>query len=107
MKPISLLPKGLVEKINGNNDLQLVDVREASEWRICNIAGFIHIPLADIPTRMVELNKELPVVVICHHGVRSDYAGRELLRQGFKEVYNLVGGIDKWAREVDTSLELY
>ncbi|TPW13803.1 MAG: rhodanese-related sulfurtransferase, partial [Halothiobacillaceae bacterium] len=46
-------------------------------------------------------------VVICHHGMRSQQAGHYLMQMGFKQVINLVGGIDAWAREVDTTTPTY
>jgi len=46
-------------------------------------------------------------VVICHHGMRSLQAGAFLERQGFSDVVNLRGGIDGWARGVDTDMAVY
>ncbi|AFD07052.1 HesA/MoeB/ThiF family protein [Solitalea canadensis] len=97
----------LAEKLNQPEKIQLVDVRELDEWNICNIQSSIHIPLNDILFRCQELDKEKPVVLICHHGIRSLYAGEDLLAQGFEEVYNLAGGIDSWSREVDEAVAIY
>lgn len=103
----TISPEVLAEKLSKHEDIQLVDVRELDEWNICNIPGSHHIPFQEISVRWDELDKLKPVVVICHHGIRSMYAGEDLLAMGFEEVYNLAGGIDNWAREIDTTMEIY
>ncbi|MCB1931185.1 MAG: sulfurtransferase, partial [Candidatus Accumulibacter sp.] len=47
------------------------------------------------------------VVVICHHGVRSRQVGNFLEHQGFSSIYNLVGGVDAWANDVDPAMCKY
>ena len=85
----------------------LLDVREPWEWQLARIEGSRHIPMRDIPGRSEELDKTQPTVVICHHGVRSLQVVAFLERQGYERVYNIAGGIDAWAREVDASVPLY
>lgn len=85
----------------------LLDVREPWEFALCRMEGSLHIPLAQLPARMGELDPARPTVVICHHGVRSLHAGTFLERQGFGDVVNLRGGIDGWARLVDDAMALY
>ncbi len=85
----------------------LLDVREKWEWDIAHVLGAVHIPLKDIHIRINELNPEHSIAVMCHHGVRSARAIDFLLQQGFTNVYNVVGGIDAWAREIDPSVPLY
>lgn len=87
--------------------LTLLDVREPWELALCRIDGSVHIPLAQLPSRLAELDPARPTVVICHHGVRSLHAGAFLERQGFEDVVNLHGGIDGWARSVDPSMAVY
>ncbi|HEY2407084.1 MAG TPA: Grx4 family monothiol glutaredoxin [Polyangiaceae bacterium] len=53
------------------------------------------------------LPRDTAIALHCHHGVRSDNAGRELLREGFRRVYNLAGGIDAWSQTVDPSVPRY
>ena len=43
----------------------------------------------------------------CHHGTRSHAAAEGYLRKGFRNVYNLTGGIDAWSREVDPTVRRY
>ncbi len=85
----------------------LLDVREPWEFALCRMDGSLHIPLAQLPARLAELDPERPTVVICHHGVRSLQAGMFLERQGFGDVINLRGGIDGWARGVDSAMAVY
>ncbi len=85
----------------------LVDVREPWEFQKCHIAGSRLMPLGQLPATYQELDPQRPTVVICHHGMRSQQAGHYLMQMGFKQVINLVGGIDAWAREVDTTTPTY
>ncbi len=85
----------------------LLDVREPWEWELCHVAGAVHIPMGQIPARRAELPADRPVVVMCHHGMRSHQVAQFLEAEGHADVANLVGGIDAWARSVDTGLALY
>lgn len=86
---------------------QLLDVREAHEWAICQVEGSRHIPMGTIPARLDELDPARPLVCICHHGGRSMQVAIFLERNGFGEVYNLAGGVDAWALQVDPSMARY
>ena len=85
----------------------LLDVREPWEFEIAHVAGSKLIPLSQLPRRLRELESDREIVVICHHGVRSYRAGLFLQSHGFQRTVNLRGGIDGWAREVDSSMPLY
>ncbi|MCS6986836.1 MAG: rhodanese-like domain-containing protein [Sphingomonadaceae bacterium] len=85
----------------------LLDVREPWEYARCHIAGAVLMPMHTLPARLHELPRERDIVVICHHGVRSFYAGRLLELNGFARVINLSGGVDAWAREVDPTMPTY
>lgn len=85
----------------------LLDVREPWEFALCRMDGSVHVPLAQLPSRLGELDPARPTVVICHHGVRSLHAGLFLERQGFADVVNLRGGIDGWARRLDPAMAVY
>lgn len=77
-------------------DVQLVDVRQPSEYNQEHIPGAILIPLKELPQRQNELNREIKTVVYCRSGVRSK-AGCQILRdKGFKDVLNMTGGINRW-----------
>jgi rhodanese-related sulfurtransferase len=85
----------------------LLDVREPWEVATAHIAGCVEIPMRDIPARSEELDDEAQVVCICHHGARSANVGMFLEGRGFKQVFNLQGGIDAWSRQVDPTVPLY
>ena len=85
----------------------LLDVREAWEHAICGLPGARQLPMNAVPARTDELDPAADTVVICHHGARSFQVGMFLERRGFARVYNLLGGVDAWAREVDPSMAVY
>jgi len=85
----------------------ILDVRERWEFALCSLAGSQHIPLGELPARVAELDRERELVVVCHHGIRSRAAQTYLLAQGFHHVVNLSGGIDAWARRIDSAMAVY
>jgi adenylyltransferase/sulfurtransferase len=88
-------------------EVTLIDVREPSEYRICQIPGAALIPLGELPRRVAEIDQSRPVVVHCKSGARSAQAVAWLRRQGFTDVRNMRGGILAWINEVDPSLPKY
>jgi rhodanese-related sulfurtransferase len=85
----------------------ILDVREADELAICGIDSALHIPMREVPARLAELPADAPLVVMCHHGMRSRQVVSFLRRSGRLNAVNLDGGIDAWAREIDPSVRLY
>src|SRR5262245_28842523 len=85
----------------------LLDVREAWEFQTCAIAGSRHLPMGEIAARAGELDPAADIVVICHHGGRSMQVATFLEKNGFARVHNLAGGVDAWARTVDSSMPVY
>ena len=85
---------------------RLLDVREAWELEICRFDEARHIPLGELPGRLDEVPDDVPVVAVCHHGVRSARATAFLRGRGVRAV-NLHGGIDAWARTIDTAMAVY
>lgn len=85
----------------------LLDVREPYEFAYARIAGSVLLPLHQIPERIDELQPGREIVVICHHGIRSQQAAMFLCHQSFQKVFNLRGGIDAWSCECDPSVPRY
>lgn len=85
----------------------LLDVREPWEAAIAQIPGSVLLPLGDLPERLGELDPSVPVVVYCHHGVRSARALAFLERNEFADARHLTGGIDAWSVAVDPTLPRY
>lgn len=85
----------------------LLDVREPWENQLCRIEGSEFAPMQTIPQRLNELESERDIVCICHHGGRSMHVAMFLQRHGFASVFNLAGGLDAWARQVDPAMPTY
>ncbi len=85
----------------------VLDVREFAEVKICALPDTIHIPMARVPEHLDYLPRDKPLLVLCHHGVRSFAVVDYLRRHGFDNALNVDGGIDSWAREIDASVPLY
>ncbi len=86
----------------------LLDIRPQEERRIAALPNSTHIPQGDIAENISKLPRDLPIVVYCHYGHRSQAIANQLLGDyGFKEVYNLEGGIDDWSVEIDNELTRY
>ena len=94
-------------KIQNEEPLLLLDVREPGEFQYAHIEGSVLIPLQQIPHRLSELNLQQPVVVICHHGMRSQQAAHYLVHSGFENISNLTGGIDAWSCQCDSAVPRY
>jgi len=85
----------------------LLDVREPHELAMASVAGALHIPMADVPRRLNEIDRGKAVVVMCRSGARSLRVAEFLVANGFEAVYNLAGGINAWSRELDPSVPRY
>ena len=105
----SITPKQLKRRIEGDKPICLLDVREPHELEISRIreAASINIPHYQVIERMNELDTSQDIVVFCRFGLQSLKVIRELKKHGFKKLYNLEGGINRWAHEIDNSLPLY
>lgn len=83
------------QKINEKN-VQCIDVRTPGEYRAHHRPQFKNIPLHELPNKMNKLDKEKDVVVICQSGMRSTRAAKLLKKHGFKNIYNVKGGMNAW-----------
>ncbi|HZO40267.1 MAG TPA: rhodanese-like domain-containing protein [Methylomirabilota bacterium] len=100
-------PQDLKTRLAGNDRPLLLDVRQDWETRLCRLENAVHIPIEEIELRVDELNADDEIVVYCHQGVRSAAVADYLRQHGFKNVKNLRGGLDSWARTVDPSMRRY
>jgi molybdopterin/thiamine biosynthesis adenylyltransferase/rhodanese-related sulfurtransferase len=100
-------PRELAARLAAGERPLLLDVRNDFEWRLCRLEGALLLPLDALPGRLAELDPARETLVYCHTGVRSAYAAEFLRREGFHRVGNLLGGIHRWALEVDPSLPTY
>ncbi len=99
------------EKLDVGNGFRLIDVREPSEYQICNIDGAVLIPLGLIQEKKIEnldgIGKNDEIVVHCKAGVRSLKAAKALKAMGFTNVKSMRGGIEEWADRIDPSVPKY
>jgi rhodanese-related sulfurtransferase len=95
-----ITPQLLQQWMAEGHTFMLVDVREPNEHAEFNIGGLL-IPLGDIITRAAELPAEIPVVLYCRKGVRSQVAIQRLEDKfGFTRLINLSGGMERWKKEM-------
>jgi len=97
----------LKRKLDAHEAIQLIDVREPFEFEIARIDGAKLIPLGQLANRLHELKQNGQTVVHCHTGMRSAQGVQMLRQTGFMNVYNLEGGIDAWANEIDPAMQKY
>ena len=98
----------LQKRIENQEDILLLDVRNPLEYDICKLDNALLIPMSNIPTNIKHIPKDKPVIVYCHHGMRSasviDYLSQN---HGFTNLQNLIGGINAWANEIDKTMAVY
>jgi len=100
-------PQDLKARLARSDRPLLLDVRQDWETRLCRLENAVHIPIEEIEVRADELNADDEIVVYCHQGVRSAAVADYLRQRGFKNVKNLLGGLDYWARTVDPAMRRY
>jgi adenylyltransferase/sulfurtransferase len=98
----------LKKRLDHGEGLQVIDVREPSEYQIARIPGARLIPLGQVVTRMNEIDPSKQTVVHCKAGVRSAKAIAGLKNAGFPgKLINLRGGITAWSNDVDPGVAKY
>lgn len=97
----------LKTKLDNNENIQLIDVRETWELEICQLEAAKNLPMTEIVDRINEVERDVETLVICHHGGRSQQVAMWLEQQGFGEMTNVVGGVDAWATTIDTDMARY
>ena len=86
--------------------LTLLDVREDWEMSVASVQGVVHIPMAQVQSRLSELDRNTDIVVLCRSGRRSMEVAKLLQQSGFQAI-NLAGGILAWSRDIDPSIPTY
>jgi len=100
-------PEELKTRLGRPDPLVLLDVRQDWETRLCRLENALHIPIEEIELRSGELDPAAETIVYCHQGVRSAAVAEFLRGLGFANVRNLAGGLDAWARSIDSSMRRY
>jgi adenylyltransferase/sulfurtransferase len=98
----------LKQRLDKGDDIQIVDVREPNEYQIARLPNSLHIPLAQVVSRMSEIDPARETIVHCKMGGRSARAIEALKSAGFTgQLTNLKGGITAWSNEVDPGVPKY
>lgn len=108
--PLEVEPLDVKRRLDAGEKLHLIDVREPHEFALAKITGAALIPMRTVPGELQELDAradEGPLIVFCHHGVRSLNVVHWLREQGVEACQSMAGGIDAWSRVVDPSVPRY
>ncbi len=103
----AITPRELKDRLGKGEQLFLLDVREPWEHSLAKLEGSVLIPLGTLLHSLSKLDKNNEIITYCHHGMRSADAAGFLLQQGFPNVKNLMGGIDAWSVQIETSVPRY
>jgi adenylyltransferase/sulfurtransferase len=102
-----ITPQDLAQRLQREEPLRIIDVREPHELEISHLEGAELIPLGQLAEHLSELDTAQELVVLCKSGARSRRALELLISAGFRRVRHLKGGLNAWAREVDPSQPIY
>ncbi len=110
MVPYEVTPLELQQRRAAGEQLCLINVREQMEWDICRIEGANLVPMNTVPQALQQLEAQAdatPLIVYCHHGVRSLNVVHWLRQQGVENCVSVSGGIEQWSREIDPAVPRY
>ncbi|HLN57771.1 MAG TPA: rhodanese-like domain-containing protein [Thermoanaerobaculia bacterium] len=107
MSAPAITVEDLKDKRDRGETLTLLDVREPHEWAISDLPGSMKIPLGTLPARFAELSQDTEIVVYCRTGGRSANAVQFLRQRGYDRAFNLSGGINHWAEQIDPTMAKY
>ncbi|MCA9629780.1 MAG: monothiol glutaredoxin, Grx4 family, partial [Myxococcales bacterium] len=104
VRPMSV--QELEARLAAEPELPLFDVRTPEECAIAQIPGARLLDDA-AQEHIFSLPKDTPLYFVCHHGGRSQAAAEHFVGQGYTKVFNVMGGVDSWAREIDPEMPRY
>ena len=105
-----ITPQEIQRRLKAGEKLALIDVREPAEFRMASIGGSELIPMGNVPAQLSHLDAladASPLIVFCHHGVRSLNVVHWLREQGVAACQSMAGGIDRWSLEIDPGVPRY
>jgi rhodanese-related sulfurtransferase len=108
--PLEITPQEVQRRLEAGEKLALIDVREPGEFQLARIGDAELIPMRTVPAELSRLDAqadETPLIVFCHHGVRSLNVVNWLRGQGLEACQSMAGGIDRWSLEIDPSIPRY
>jgi rhodanese-related sulfurtransferase len=105
---MEITPQEVQKRLGAGEKLRLIDVREPFEFEQARIEGAELIPMRSVPKALALFEEEeAPIVVFCHHGMRSLQVVGWLREQGVENCSSMTGGIDRWSLEVDPKVPRY
>jgi rhodanese-related sulfurtransferase len=108
--PLEISVDQVKARLDAGEKLHLIDVREPQEHALCQISGAELVPMNTVPAQLQKLEglaDETPLIIFCHHGMRSLNTAVWLRRQGIENVQSMAGGIDAWSLQVDPFVPRY
>jgi rhodanese-related sulfurtransferase len=108
--PLELSARDVKRLLDAGETLHLIDVREPNEFAISKIENATLVPMRSVPSELQDLEAKAatgPVILFCHHGVRSLHVVYWLREQGLENCASMSGGIDAWSATVDPSVPRY
>jgi rhodanese-related sulfurtransferase len=108
--PFETSPQDVKRRIDAGERIRLIDVREPQEHATAALAGAELIPMRTVPARLQHLEAEAeqgPLIVFCHHGMRSLQVVSWLREQGVENCQSMAGGIDLWSATIDPAVPRY
>jgi rhodanese-related sulfurtransferase len=107
--PLEISCRSVKEKLDAGEKFLLLDCREADEHAVARIERARLVPMSELANRLVEFDayRDSEIVIHCHHGGRSERVANWLRGQGFAKARTMVGGIDRWAEEIDQRVPRY
>ena len=85
-----------------DNGFLVIDVGTKSEYDTSHIPGAVSIPLKELGYRVWSLDKSKDIILYCRKDIQSKIAAQILINAGFKDVYDLVGGLKDWGYPIET-----
>lgn len=107
---LEITPQDVKRRLDSGEAMVLLDVREPSEFALCSIRGAQLLPMNTVPSRLTDIQRmaeSRPLVVYCHHGVRSLNVVQWLQRQRIDNCQSMEGGIERWSLEIDPGVPRY
>ena len=108
MLPLQITPQEVKQRLDSGEKIRFVDVREPFEFRQAHIEGSELIPMRTVAKALPSFEEETaPLILFCHHGVRSLQIASWLREQGVESSRSMDGGIDRWSLEIDPAVPRY
>ena len=107
--PLEISVRDAAAALGGPSPPLLLDCRTPEEHATARLAAAVLIPLQELPARIGELeaHRAAPLIVHCHHGMRSLRVAQWLRDRGFALAQSMRGGIDAWTDEIDPTIPKY